>query len=99
MAEGNPPKKLQISLNNQSIVLPVSEIHSRTIAHLDGVLMVLVFCQQGEERIHISHLSPDGKLLEYAFEDAKTLYEAFLRGMRVSSRSLTASNMCARTLV
>ena len=92
MAESNASEKraekLQISLNNQSIVLPVSEICLYTLTHFGGVLMVFVFHQQGEERIRISHLSPDGKLLEYAFEDAKTLYEAFLRGMRVSSRWL-----------
>lgn len=87
MAEGTPTK-IQIPLDSQSIVLPVSEIiscTSRLTTCSDGVR---VFHQQGEERIHVSHLSPDGKLLEYPFEDAKTLYEAFLRGMRVSSMSL-----------
>ena len=87
MAESTPTK-LQVPLDSQSIVLPVSEIiwcTSKRRTCGDGVR---VFHQQGEERIHVSHLSPDGKLLEYPFEDAKTLYEAFLRGMRVSSRLL-----------
>ena len=87
MAESTPTK-LQVPLDSQSIVLPVSEIRGCTSKRRTCSDGFRVFHQQGEERIHVSHLSPDGKLLEYPFEDAKTLYEAFLRGMRVSSRSL-----------
>jgi long-chain acyl-CoA synthetase len=38
--------------------------------------------QPGGERI--SHYCKDGQLLAYRFEDAKTLYESFIRGKNVS---------------
>lgn len=32
----------------------------------------------------VSHFAKDGKLLEYAFEDTRTLYDCFQRGIRIS---------------
>ena len=39
-------------------------------------------CQPG---VRCSLLAPDGKLIEYYYEDAKTTYEAFVRGLKQSS--------------
>ena len=39
---------------------------------------------QGEERVRVSQFTKDGKLMETYFEDVTTLYEGFLRGMKVS---------------
>ena len=41
----------------------------------------------------MSHLVKDGKLLEYAFEDTKTLYDGFQRGMCVSGEQITTHFM------
>ncbi|XP_071953452.1 long-chain-fatty-acid--CoA ligase 5-like [Antedon mediterranea] len=39
---------------------------------------------EGPERIHVSPLMKNGKLLEYRYEDVRTVYDAFLRGKRIS---------------
>lgn len=31
-----------------------------------------------------SHFAPDGKVVKYYYEDAKTCYEVFVRGIKVS---------------
>ena len=41
----------------------------------------------------MSHLVKDGNLLEYAFEDTKTLYEGFQRGMRASGELIAIDFM------
>jgi long-chain acyl-CoA synthetase len=38
----------------------------------------------GAEKIHVSQFTPDGKLVEHIYEDAKTLYQGFLRGLTQS---------------
>ena len=48
---------------------------------------------QGEEKIHISHLcAPEGNLTQFMFAESKTLYEGFLRGVKVSSESVMHEN-------
>lgn len=42
-------------------------------------------CRQGGDHVRISHLVKDNELIRYRFDDAKTLYECFQRGKRVSS--------------
>ncbi|XP_033096900.1 long-chain-fatty-acid--CoA ligase 1-like [Anneissia japonica] len=39
---------------------------------------------EGDERIHVSPLMKNGKFLEYRYEDVRTVYDAFLRGRRLS---------------
>lgn len=46
---------------------------------------------QGDERIHVSQFTVDGKLMETYFDDVTTLYEGFLRGMKVSGECPTPS--------
>ncbi|XP_065883666.1 long-chain-fatty-acid--CoA ligase 1-like [Dysidea avara] len=36
----------------------------------------------------VSHLTKDGKLIEYMYEDTRTLYDGFQRGMRISGDGL-----------
>ncbi|XP_030834973.1 long-chain-fatty-acid--CoA ligase 1 isoform X1 [Strongylocentrotus purpuratus] len=38
----------------------------------------------GEERVHVSALTPDRNFIEYMHEDARTVYQAFLRGKAVN---------------
>ena len=44
---------------------------------------------QGDERIHVSQFTVGGKLMETYFDDVTTLYEGFLRGMKVSGQCPT----------
>lgn len=49
-------------------------------------LNLILFLQEAEQ-IRVSPLVKDGRLLEFLYEDARTLHEAFLRGLRLSSEN------------
>lgn len=48
---------------------------------------VCVVLLQGGERARSSRFYPDGKLLEYCYEDARTLYQIMHRGAKLSGES------------
>lgn len=80
LSSSNPPTKPPIPLDNQSL----EEVSS--IARPNNIpSFLMLYLLQDSEHIHISHFAKDGLMRKY-YDDVATLYEAFQRGKRVSSK-------------
>lgn len=74
-----------------SVLCSTHRIHAK----LNALLMFLVF--QGGELARQSALQ-DGDYSKFYFDDARTMYESFLRGLRVSSTYVPSVCWCSRWL-
>jgi len=52
----------------------------------------LIFFSFSQPGVYTSPLVKDGKLVTYQYEDSKTLYESFQRGLKLSGRLFVNTN-------